>query len=119
MRLSKAHGSVWKQIMSDWTFLTKKDQSVFLYSLKPKDLFLQYCSHQYWMGSFNLLSILALSTLILNSAIAADKSRGNIKKENFSWERLDQKSNLGPLGDRRERYQLCYAPPPKPIYLAR
>ena len=63
------------------------------------------------MGSFNYQAyILALSTLILSSAMAVDKSRGDIKKE--TWKHPDRESNPGPPGNKRERYPLRYAAPP-------
>ena len=45
--------------------------------------------------------------------MAVDKSRGDIKKE--TWKRPDQESNPGPLGNKQERYPLCYAAPPPPV----
>ena len=63
-----------------------------------------------WVRSTIKLSVHC--PLALSSAMAVDKSRGDIKKERklflFSWIRTDRESNPGPPGDS----QLCYAAPP-------
>ena len=56
-------------------------------------VFLQYCSHQYWMGSINLLSFIALSLLSINSAAS--------RREKSLWENLRNAENR--TWDRRAR----------------
>ena len=63
--------------------------------LNNKTLFLQYCSHQYWMGSIDLLSFIALF-------VCCQLTRQRQKEK--SWKRRD--SNLGCPGVERE-LDLC------------
>ena len=73
--------------------------------MATSEFFLQYCSHQNWMGLINLLSFIAQSLLSINSATS---------RREKSWKRRD--SNLGPWGEKQVCYPQCYAtprPPPK------
>ena len=65
---------------------------------------MQYCSHQYWMGSINLLSFIALSLLSINIK----------KRKNLSWKRRDSKP--GHRGAKLERYRCAMATPLPLIY---
>ena len=74
---------------------------------KAFQFFLQYCSHQYWMGSINLLSFSCTSLLSINLVATSIIILG--KYHEFFWNRPGRESNPGRRGKKRERY-LCAMP---------